>query len=184
MAMFEVVFHGQARPGMDPAQVRARIGQLFQVNDKQLDVLFSGRRVVIKKGLDEAAAQKYLQAIERAGALCEVQPEAAEQGAPTPAPASAPVERAAIAPAAVFPGGQHPAPRDEFMAAFADVEAPDLPVAELGADMQDSYRDHAPLDVDLSAFSLAPVGSELGQLPGAAPAVVPDTSHLRMADEG
>lgn len=165
MAMFEVVFHGQARPGMDPVQVRARIGQLFQVNDRQLDVLFSGRRVVIKKGLDEAAAQKYLQAIERAGAFCDVQPEAAGQDVPSSAPASA--KRTAVTPPAVGTGealsaGQDPVPRDEFMAAFADVEAPNLPVAELGADMQDSYRDHAPLDIDLSAFTLAPVGSDLG----------------------
>lgn len=180
MAMFEVVFHGQVRPGIDPAQARARIGQLFQVNDKQLDVLFSGRRMVIKRGLDEAAAQKYLQAIERAGALCEVQPEAAAQEAPSTA---APPEPAAITPAAVLAAGQAPAPRDGFMAAFADVEAPNLPVAELGADMQDSYRDYAPLEIDLSAFSLAPVGSDLGQMPGAATAAVPDTSHLRIADE-
>ena len=69
MATFEVVFHGQVRPGVDVAQARARIGQLFQVGDQQLEVLFSGRRIVIKQGLDEAAAEKYRQAIERAGAL-------------------------------------------------------------------------------------------------------------------
>ena len=178
MAMFEVVFHGQVRPEIDPAQARARIGQLFQVDAKQLDVLFSGRRIVIKKGLDEAAAQKYRQAIERAGALCVVQLEGAEQevpAAPTPSPQPAPAVAASVDSA--------PAPRDEFMAAFVDVEAPNLPIAELGADMQESYRDHAPLDIDLSAFSLAPVGSDLGQLPGTANVAIPDTSHLRIADE-
>lgn len=185
MATFEVVFHGQVRPGIDPAQARARIGQLFQVDDRQLDMLFSGRRIVIKKGLDEAAAQKYLQAIERAGALCEALPEGGGQAVP---PVPAPAEPVAVAPATVAdrsaaPVVKGPAPRDEFMAAFADVEAPNLPVAELGADMQDSYRDHAPLDIDLSAFSLAPVGSDLGQLSGTPAAAVPDTSHLRMADE-
>ena len=190
MAMFEVVFHGQVRPGIDPAQARARIGQLFQVDANQLDVLFSGRRIVIKKGLDEAAAQKYLQAIERAGALCVVQPEGTGQAAPSaaaparqaaaPAPTPAPV---AAQPEAAASADRAPAPRDEFMAAFADVDAPNLPVAELGADMQDSYRDYAPLEIDLSAFSLAPVGSDLGQLPRTTTAAVPDTDHLRIADE-
>ena len=184
MAMFEVVFHGQVRPGIDPAQARARIGQLFQVDAKQLDVLFSGRRIIIKKGLDDAAAQKYRQAIERAGALCVVQLEGAAQDVPgePAAPAPAPAQ-AAVAPAPAPSAGSGPVPRDEFMAAFVDVEAPNLPVAELGSDMQDSYRDHAPLEIDLSAFSLAPVGSDLGQLPRNATAAVPDTSHLRMADE-
>ena len=188
MATFEVVFHGQVRPGVDVAQARARIGQLFQVGDQQLEVLFSGRRIVIKQGLDEAAAEKYRQAIERAGALCEVQPVGAVQAAPvaspvTPEPVSAvaqpvPVpERAAVSSAG-------PVPRDEYMAAFVDVEAPNLPLAELGADMQDSYPDYAPLDINLSAFTLAPVGSDLEQLSGQAPPAAPDTSHLRVVDQG
>ena len=187
MATFEVVFHGQARPGVDAAQARARIGQLFQVDDRQLDVLVSGRRIVIKQGLDEAAADKYRQAIERAGALCEIHPVGTEQAAPEspsapPAAAAAPVAPAAAPePAPVSSAG--PVPRDEYMAAFVDVEAPDLPLAALGADMQESYRDYAPLDLDLSAFSLAEVGSDLEQLPRETPPAAPDTSHLRVIDE-
>lgn len=179
MAIFEVVFHGQVRPGVDAAQARARIGQLFQVDDRQLDVLFSGRRIVIKQGLDEAAAEKYRQAIERAGALCEVQPVGTVQRAsPTPPVASHP------SPATATPVPERgPVPRDEFMAAFVNVEAPNLPLAELGADMQDSYRDYAPLDIDLSAFTLAPVGSDLEQLASEPPPAAPDTSHLQILDK-
>jgi len=168
MAAFEVVFHGQVRPEVAPEQARVRIGQLFQVGDRQLDVLFSGRRVVIKQGLDQAAAEKYRQAIERAGAMCEIQPMA--DGAAT-AGTSAEQRTADALP-----------PRDEFMAAFSDVEAPDLPLAPLGADMQDSYTNHAPLHIDLSAFSLAPPGSDLEQLPEPAAPPAPDVSHLRVAD--
>lgn len=165
MATFEVVFHGQVRPGVDTVQARTRIGQLFQVDERQLDMLFSGRRIVIKQGLDEAAADKYRQAIERAGALCDVQP-----GSAPVTPVAAPAEKG-------------PVPRDEFMAAFVDVQAPALPLAELGADMQDSYAEHAPLNLDLSAFSLAPAGSDLEQLPGPRAQSVPDTGHLRLADD-
>lgn len=70
------------------------------------------------------------------------------------------------------------------MAAFRDVQAPDLPIAPLGADMQDSYSEFTPLDIDLSAFSLAPVGSDMGQLPRSPAGPIPDTSHLHLADEG
>lgn len=99
MAVFEVVFQGQVQPGLDSAQVRARIGQLFQVDERQVGVLFSGRRIVIKGGLDEAAAQRYRQAIERAGAVCEIVRLPEE-------PAAAPVARRNVA------------PRDEFMAEY------------------------------------------------------------------
>lgn len=67
MPLFEIAFQGQVRSGVTEEQARARIGQLFQVGGEQLNVLFSGRRVVIKQGLDQAAAEKYRQAIERAG---------------------------------------------------------------------------------------------------------------------
>lgn len=160
MADFEVVFQGQVQPGLDPAQVRARIGQLFQVDERQVGILFSGRRVVIKSGLDEQTAQRYRQAIERAGARCEIVPLKAD-----------PVAAARAV-----------APRDEFMAAFADVQAPDFPLAEPGADMQDSYQEHAPLNIDLSALSLAPPGADLGQQPDPSPPPAPDTSHLRLQD--
>lgn len=176
MATFEVVFQGQVQPGLDPVQVRARVGQLFQVDQRQLEMLFSGRRIVIKGGLDVAAAQRYQQAIERAGARCEVRASAAQQ---IDAPA-APVASPTVAPVSEI--SRSPLPRDEFMAAFVDVRAPDLPLAELGADMQDSYPDYAPLDIDLSAFSLAPVGSDLEQLPSPPPPPAPDTSYLRLAE--
>lgn len=178
MAAFEVVFHGRVRPEVAPEQARARIGQLFQVGERQLDVLFSGRRIVIKQGLDQAAAEKYRQAIERAGALCEIQvmDEGASADAPppsTPSAAAQPEQRRV----------ETLAPRDEFMAAFSDVEAPDLPLAPLGADMQDSYAEHAPLDLDLSAFSLAPPGSDLQQLSSPPAPTAPDTSHLSVEQE-
>lgn len=179
MAAFEVVFHGRVRPEVAPEQARARIGQLFQVGERQLDVLFSGRRIVIKQGLDQAAAEKYRQAIERAGALCEIQimdegaASADAQPPSTPSPAAQPEQRRV----------ETLAPRDEFMAAFSDVEAPDLPLAPLGADMQDSYAEHAPLDLDLSAFSLAPPGSDLEQLSSPPAPTAPDTSHLRVLDD-
>lgn len=187
MAGYEVVFQGKAKEGVTPEQARARIGQLFKADDKQLDVLFSGRRVVIKQGLDQTAAEKYRQAIERAGAVCVIQPmsngvpadnKAAEAPAQTPAqptPTSNP-EPAPAAPAA--PAALQP--RDEFMAAFSDVDAPDLPIAPLGADMQHEYADHVPLDLDLSAYTLAPPGSDLEQLATPTPPALPDTSHLQL----
>ena len=74
MTRFEVVFQGQVQPGAAPDQVRANVGKLFQVSSSQLESLFSGRRIVIKQGLDQVAAEKYRIALERAGAQCSIVP--------------------------------------------------------------------------------------------------------------
>lgn len=180
MATYEVVFQGKAREGVTPEQARARIGQLFKADDKQLDVLFSGRRVIIKQGLDQAAAEKYRQAIERAGAVCVIQPMNTDTLAGS---GSAPVESQSASPSHPESAPRSSAelrPRDEFMAAFSDVDAPDLPIAPLGADMQYEYADHASLDLDLSSYTLAPLGSDLEQLASPAPPSLPDTRHLQL----
>ncbi|SDT05444.1 hypothetical protein SAMN05216271_3464 [Halopseudomonas sabulinigri] len=181
MARFEIVFQGQVQPGTPEDQARARIGQLFQVAGEQLDMLFSGRRIVIKQGLDEAAAAKYRTAIERAGALCSI--ELMEPAEAVPASALAPAAEPAPTPITSGKAAGKLVPRDEYMAAFADVEAPDFDIAPLGADLQDDYEAPAPLPIDLSALSLAPVGSDMGELKRDLPEVVPNTDHLKLQDD-
>lgn len=177
MPLFEIAFQGQVRSGVTQEQARARIGQLFQVGGEQLDVLFSGRRVVIKQGLDEAAAQKYRQAIERAGALCSIDPMASDS------PAEPVAEQPASAPAAgAEPKGSRVEPRDAYMAAFSEVEAPDFDIAPVGSDMQHEYETFTPLPIDLSALSLAPPGADLEELKRSEGAPVPNTDHLKLED--
>jgi len=68
------------------------------------------------------------------------------------------------------------------MAAFANVQAPDFGIAELGADLQDEYADYTPLPLDLSALSLAPPGADLDQIKPDTPPVSPNIDHLRLID--
>jgi hypothetical protein len=73
--MYRIIFHGRIRDGHDVDSVRASLGRLFRIDDaERLDKLFSGSPVTIKKSLDEAAARKYLSALEKAGAEVEVDP--------------------------------------------------------------------------------------------------------------
>lgn len=185
MSLYEIAFSGQLLPGAKLEQVEANLTKLFQADAQRIALLFSGRRIVIKQNLDFAAVEKYRQAMERAGAHVEIKPmpvdvEEIELAPPPPAApdaSTAPASSKTPAPAAL-----RITPRDEYMAAFADVEAPDFGVAPIGVDLQDARPEPQAPRVDLSQFSLAPVGSDMGETPRAAGGPAPDTSHLKLAD--
>jgi len=186
MSRYEIAFSGELAPGATLEQVEANLTRLFQADAQRIAVLFSGRRIVIKQDLDYASVEKYRQAMARAGAIAEVRPMPVEveeiELAPPPdeAPSTAPT--AVGSGSAPSPQPLKVTPRDEYMAAFADVEAPDFGIAPVGADLQDSRPAAQPPQVDLSQFSLAPVGSDLGERRRASDAPVPDTSHLKLQE--
>lgn len=181
MSRFEIVLAGELVPGNSLEQVKENLARLFQADAQRVALLLSGRRVVIRQGLDRASAEKYRDAIARAGAIAEMREMAVEEielapppGTP-PAPVARPPAKGGLPPLVVQP-------RDEYMAAFVNVEAPDFGVAPLGVDLQDDYRAPAAPPLDLSALSIAPAGSDLGELPRPRASAVPDISHLRLAD--
>ncbi len=190
--LLEVAFAGELVPGADAAQVRANLARLFQADEQRIAALFSGRRTVIKSNLDAASAEKYRLTLERAGARVEVVP--VGWGAPAPAVASTPAPAAAAAATVEVPrqspapaaSGAFPelrvAPRDEYMAAFQDVAAPDFGLAPVGVDLQDPRPEAPAPALDLSQLSVAPVGSDMGQARTAPAGPPPDTSHLKLLD--
>jgi hypothetical protein len=189
MARYEIAFSAQLVPGAQLESVKANLAKLFQADAQRLALLFSGRRVVIKSNLDEVAAEKYRSTLERAGALVEVCAIAEEieeiELAPPPVSAPAPVPNApvsAVVPAVSTPGRLQVAPRDEYMAAFANVDAPDFGIAPVGVDLQDDKPDVPAPALDLSQFSLAPVGSDMGEAKKAPAGPPPDISHIKLQE--
>ncbi|MFI8979627.1 hypothetical protein [Ectopseudomonas khazarica] len=180
MSRYEIAFSGQLVPGAQLELVKANMAKLFQADAQRIAQLFSGRRIVIKNNLDAAAAEKYRSTLERAGARVEVidmdMPIEEVELAPPPPAEPAPAAAAASA------GRLQVAPRDEYMAAFSEVDAPDFGIAPVGADLQDAKPDAEAPRVDLSQFSLAPVGSDMGQAKADAAAPPPDTSHLKLQE--
>jgi hypothetical protein len=178
MNLYEIVFTGQLVPGAQRERVEANLAKLFQADAQRIELLFSGRRLVLKNNLDEAAAEKYRSILERAGALAEkvdmqVDTEEVELAPPPDAPGfTRPVQ----------PGHRSQvAPRDACMAAFSAVDAPDFSIAEVGSDMQDPKAEAPAPHLDLSRISLAPVGSDMGQLEKPKPGPAPDTSYLKLS---
>lgn len=180
MKRYEVAFAGQLQPGAEPAWVKANLTQLFQADESRIEALFSGRRVVIKNNLDEASAQKYRAALARAGALVEVCPQNAEPPREVQQPVS--VQPRPVSGPGPAQGRLQVTPRDEYMAAFSAVQAPDFGLAPVGVDLQDTTALSPPPVIDVSALALLPVGNDLGQRAEPVVASVPDSSHLRMLD--
>jgi len=199
MSRFEIVFDGHLVEGAQPERVKANLGKLFQADEARLELLFSGRRLVLKNNLDEQTAEKYRATLERAGAVASVvimkvpvpQPVQAAQPLETlPAAEAQEMEEVELArppdeptwlrKTPVRPGRLQIKPRDAYMAAFSDVDAPDYSVAEAGSDMQDPKPESVVPQLDLSKLSVAPVGSDMGQVPRVATRVAPDTSHLKL----
>lgn len=183
MSRYEISFSGELAPGATLEQVEANLARLFQADAQRIAVLFSGRRIVIKQDLDHASVEKYRQAMARAGAIAEVRPMPVEveeiELAPPP---SEPTAEPATTPAGAPLKPLQVAPRDEYMAAFADVQAPDFGIAPVGADLQDAHPEPEAPPVDLSQFSLAPVGSDMSERRRASDVPPPDTSHLKLVD--
>jgi hypothetical protein len=174
MNLFEIVFNGQLVPGAQLAVVQSNLGKLFQADEQRLALLFSGRRLVLKTNLDAAAAEKYRSTLERAGALVDVVQVASTQTAEQTLIPMPPPE-------AVRPGRLSVVPRDAYMAAFEQVDAPALDLFAAGSELQDPKPSVSAPALDLSQLSLAPVGADLGQIPRAEAGPVPDTSHLSLS---
>lgn len=201
MKLYEIVFSGQLVPGAQPDLVKANLAKLFQADAQRLALLFSGRRLVLKNNLDEAAAEKYRSTLERAGAMAQVVLMVQAVEAPvTEASGLVEVEEVELAPPPDEPtwtrkpssltpprNDATPArkasvkPRDVYMAAFVDVEAPDFTLSEPGQDVQDPKMPTRAPPLDLSGLSLAPAGADLGQAKPVEHVLVPDISHIRLA---
>ena len=71
---FDIFFSGQLLPEHAPDQVRDAVGRLFRANHEQLDRLFNGTPVRIKRGVDAETACRYQAKLRAAGALVDIRP--------------------------------------------------------------------------------------------------------------
>lgn len=70
----DVFFRGDIVAGQKAIDVRERLQKLFKASDEQLQRMFSGRPIAIRRGLDSATAKQYRDTLFKAGALVELKP--------------------------------------------------------------------------------------------------------------
>lgn len=65
---YKIMFSGELMPDFDLAQVEQNLAQLFKSDIDKIRQLFSGKPVALKRDLSGDQAEKYLTALQRAGA--------------------------------------------------------------------------------------------------------------------
>ena len=201
---YDLFFSGQIMNGLDMAEVRIRVGKIFGATEEQLNRLFSGDPIPIKKGVDMDTAVKYRVTLREAGALIDVVPTRSPPTRPPGRPATggspaAPAEDAtatATAPAgatAVSEAGAQMTlapPRTGTLEDCAPetppTELPDISGLDLGAEGEPLVAQQAVSapPIDTSGLELFPANT--GDLkdcqPEPPPLPLPDISDLRLLD--
>jgi hypothetical protein len=73
MKQFNVVLGGAVSGGDKAAQVKQNLAALFKADEKKIDQLLATPQTVLKRNIDYEQAIKYQQALQRAGAICNVE---------------------------------------------------------------------------------------------------------------
>lgn len=149
---YKVVFTGRIAPGADLQQVKARLARLFKTEPARIEVMFRRAPVTIRKGLDEAAARKYVQAIGLAGAIAQAVEAAAGADAPAAAPGPRPGDLSLAPPGARLTEPEK-TPEPEY-------DLSGLSLAPPGADLT-QRRPEPEARIDVSGLSLAEPGAPL-----------------------
>jgi hypothetical protein len=151
MAEYQVVFEGKLTGERPLEEVKRNLAALFKMKAEQVEALFSGNPVVIKRDIDQPTALKYQAAFKKAGAVCAVMADAPENTllATQAKSPSAPAKSR---------GTTSPGDRGGRMA---------------GKDILDMA-----VPQNLSGLSVAAVGAVLESLPTNQNAKIPDTSDL------
>lgn len=202
--MFQLVFKGECTPGTNPEKAREGAKTLFKANADQIQRMFSGQPVVIRNKLEEMQAEKYRAVLEKHGMVAYVE---SMDGAAAPKPAPKPQAAASAPPPATQPSPQQP--REEAASQSkpavpssgqVKVEPGDRPnvagekvddilsgsgltLDPVGVTLEEHKEHAAPMFEHLDDWTIAPPGTELGEEKKLPPPVVPDVSHLSLADQ-
>ena len=198
-----VVCTGALVEGADPGEVTTNLARLFKTDPARIQILFSGKRFVIKRDLDEKTAKAYQLAMEKAGAVAQVLEQTADEepdksGAarakeapsesPSPGPDTAPGAEPPSSGAETASAGagetSEPEPEEQLVerkqVAETNVDTSHLTLAEVGATLVEP-RPVNPPQYDLSGLELAPPGENLTDPEEQQPEAQFDTSHLTLS---
>ncbi|GLS26892.1 hypothetical protein [Marinibactrum halimedae] len=189
---YDLVFRGDIVIGQPLAEVKQKLGMLFKIDAQKVEQLFAGGSVTLKKGLNQATAEKYKAAIQKAGAIVAV----VESSKNAPRSSPKPVgnrERAARAREAATAWTLAPVGADLVESQHRSGEAQEVAVdishlsvsAQQGNLIQEGEIERPEaVVVDISRLDVAPVGEDLETLSEEIPDVQVDISDMDLAPVG
>lgn len=157
---YDIVFRGDIVMGHQLTDVKARLQQLFKADAAKIDALFSGRPVPLKKNLDRASAEKYRDALQKAGALVQITLVADSKAAPVVVKPAAPSNASSVAPSEQSVDVKS---GDTKAADVKKETAPLWSLAPVGVYLLTpaEIKRVAPRVINTSAYSLRPMGGNL-----------------------
>ena len=160
----DIFFRGDIAPGHALVEVQEQLKKLFRADDEQIQRLFSGRPVAIRRGLSQEEAERYRDAILEAGALVELRAAKSDSEQTTePAQSGCQATPTAHGAEEEMPAG-NAANTDNSTAGQSTPEDDDgLSLAPLGADVlnADERTRVEGVDVDISALDVCIVLQEV-----------------------
>ncbi len=164
---YRLIYSGEVVEGQHPAVVKKRLAAVLKLDDERMDVLFSGKPVVVKKAIDQRNAARYQEVFNQAGARLRVLPldESAAPGQPQ-APASPPTSAAP------------PTPTTQTTS-----EA-ELNILPPGADLLDASERKQDVEADIDTSHLSVQGAVFVVENTLEPHAVPNVDHITLAELG
>ncbi len=207
---YRLIFRGELLDGQHRAVVKRRLAELLKLQDAQVDRLFGGKPVILKRDVDRETAARYQALFKKAGGRLRVSAANAADSSghaeAGPAPSAAPdagSDTGKEAPAFEVQSTWFPPPAEPR----GEIEAPDYSIAAVGSDLSDAREDAPPpapdvdfelaeVGVDLLTersqipvvevgpldFEVAEVGADIGSPSGASEARAPDVSHIALVE--
>lgn len=173
---FNVVFTGELLKDLQIEVVKENFSKAFNISGMQLDALFQGKPVILKKNVDVDIGRQYQAQLKKFGMLASLH--------------ALNVNQAAIAnkPIPSTPDNSY-APAEKIVEPLAATTAsnPDTDtgwtLAPAGSDMNQLDSSLPPVVVDISGISMAPVGSDILTEKKEFIAVDVDISKFSLIDE-
>jgi len=173
---YSIVFTGELKATVSRDQAILNLAQMFKKDTAAIEKLFTGKKIVIKRNLDQQSASKYQMALANAGVVSELIEEKSDISSRQNAAVQAPMNKALTM-------------ADVGVTIIDNIEPPEpminissLSISETGSTLVEADIVTA-ANIELPSYGIAPTGATLNEDKAAEQPSI-DTSSLSLAEKG